>query len=76
MTHYYVTMRDADKSERYALLAGPFAQHSEALALVRAASDAAIAHNAWYHFNSFGTASVETDNPAFGKLNAVLGLAH
>jgi hypothetical protein len=69
---YYVSLR---RGGRTALLAGPFAAHTEALAHVdRAVLEANIV-DAWSSFDPYGTCSLPRDasNPA-GKLNERLGI--
>jgi hypothetical protein len=70
---YYVTVRRDDGDSR--ALAGPFAEHDEALAWVSRATDAAHKRDtraAWY---SFGTAVLKYGYDKPGILNADLGLA-
>ena len=71
--HYYVSAVDGP---RYWLLAGPFASHSEALAMVDTATSLAHEHDAAgrLSFAGFGTCRRE-DHGGFGRLNALLGLA-
>ena len=66
---YYVTMR---RAARVAFLAGPYETHDEALAKVKAATDLAIEHDPFHHFDEFGTASLAKDFPKLpeGKFNA------
>ncbi len=70
---YYVTVRRDDGDSR--ALAGPFAEHDEALAWVRRATDAAHKRDtraAWYYF---GTAAIKYGYDKPGILNVDLGLA-
>lgn len=53
---YYVTMRDG---QRVAYLAGPFAKHEHALALVSDAMIEACKVRSEYHFCEFGTARMD-----------------
>jgi hypothetical protein len=71
---YYVTMV---RAKRTAYLAGPFAAHTEALALVEPARHMACDLDQWAWFDLFGTASRPYDaaNP-IGKLNERLGVIH
>lgn len=69
---YYVSMiRDS----RYALLAGPFATHEEALQMVIPAKREAQRIDHWVDFDSFGTCS-KPRNPQNkdGWLNVWLGV--
>lgn len=69
---YYVSLI---RGKRVALLAGPFATHTEALAMVDAAREAAYAVDSWTWFDLIGTSSLPylSTNP-FGKLNQRLGI--
>jgi len=52
---YYVSMvRDS----RYALMAGPFATHAEALQMVDPVKKEAIRHDPFCDFDAFGTCSM------------------
>lgn len=68
---FYVTMIRSPKL--VALLAGPFAEHSEALAMVDRARDMACKLDQWAWFYRFGTSRME---PALrqGVLNDQLGV--
>lgn len=74
---YYVTMRDGG---RVAYLAGPFAKHERALALVSDAMIEACKVRSEYHFCEFGTARIIPDELTgsmkgripLAKLNAAL----
>lgn len=63
------------RGSRTALLAGPFASHTEALAMVRAAADEAERADARSFWDAHGTCSLPRDagNP-MGKLNERLGV--
>lgn len=65
--HYYVSVIDGS---RYALLAGPYASHKEALGAVRAANDAACKLDARAHWYAFGTCRLL---PAESPPRAILG---
>jgi hypothetical protein len=69
---YYVSLR---RGSRTALLAGPFATHTEALAMVERATAEANRIDQWSWFDAFGTCSGPrlASNPA-GKLNEQLGI--
>lgn len=70
---YYVSIvRDT----RRGLLAGPFATHTESLAMVDRARTMACELDQWAWFDLFGTMSLPR-NPAnpLGKLNERLGVA-
>lgn len=70
MRDYYVTMI---RGKRTAWLAGPFATHGEALALVPAARQLASQIDPWSDFDAFGTASLpKCDGNPIGKLNSRL----
>jgi len=63
------------RDKRVALLAGPFATHTEALAAVDRAADAAYTIDPWSHFDLRGTCSLpRSDANPIGKLNAILGV--
>lgn len=63
---YYVSLIDGDK---FALLAGPYMSHGEALKMVNTAKDAAYSVNsAQCAFACFGTCRLET-NAGAGILN-------
>jgi hypothetical protein len=73
---YYVSLRRADPAgTRTALLAGPFATHTEALAMVDRAKDEAERADPRAFWDAHGTCSLPRDvgNP-FGKLNQRLGV--
>lgn len=55
---YYVSMI---RDRRYALLAGPFATHEEALAMVIPVKREAHRLDQWTDFDSFGTCSKPRD---------------
>jgi hypothetical protein len=69
---YYVSLR---RGSRTALLAGPFATHTEALAMVDTAVKLANELDQWAWFDPFGTMSLPraANNPV-GKLNDRLGI--
>lgn len=69
---YYVSLR---RGERTSLLAGPFATHAEALAMVQRAADEAEKVDPRTFWDPHGTCSLPFDpaNPA-GKLNDRLGV--
>jgi hypothetical protein len=69
---YYVSLR---RDSRTALLAGPFATHTEALDTVARAVAKANEVDQWSHFDPFGTVSIprSPSNP-MGKLNGALGI--
>ena len=69
---YYVTLQRGSST---AWLAGPFATHDEALAMVDRAVKHANELDEWAHFDLFGTCSLPrvAGNP-IGKLNSQLGL--
>ena len=69
---YYVSMiRDS----RYALMAGPFATHEEALAMIDPVKREAYRLDQWTDFDSFGTCS-KPRNPSnkAGWLNVWVGV--
>lgn len=69
---YYVSVQ---RDNRRALVAGPFATHTEALALVDKAREVACGLNSWHDFDAFGTASLpRSDTNPPGKLNTHLGV--
>ena len=73
---YYVSLRRADPAgTRTALLAGPFATHTEAIAMVGRAKDEAERCDPRAFWDAHGTCSLPRDaaNPA-GKLNGRLGV--
>ncbi len=72
MIGFYVTMR---RASRTAWLAGPFAEHGEALASVTAAKGAALDLDPRSHWDSFGTARLEAPTLPPGRLNQILGVA-
>jgi hypothetical protein len=69
---YYVSLRRGDRT---ALLAGPFATHTEALAMVDRAVLVANLVDAWSSFDPYVTVSLprSASNP-IGKLNERLGI--
>lgn len=69
---YYVSLV---RGLRTALLAGPFAVHADALAMVASAVKLANELDQWSHFDAFGTLSLPRYpwNPK-GKLNLQLGV--
>lgn len=70
--HYYVSVVDAGRT---GLLAGPFATHGEALALVgRAREEAKKVTGGWSHFYSFGTVAMANEYTKPGLLNERLGV--
>jgi hypothetical protein len=74
---YYVSLRRSAPGGKFrtALLAGPFATHTEALSMVKAAKNDASRLDAWTDFDAFGTMSLPRNiaNPV-GKLNERLGV--
>lgn len=75
MKHFYVTMiRDT----RVAWLAGPFAEHQQALDLVEPARQATYKVDPRSAFDAFGTSSIDRDPdlppPRAGVLNSALGI--
>lgn len=72
MRDYYVSLR---RGERTALLAGPFATHAEALALVQRAAAEAEKVDPRTFWDPHGTCSLPyaATNP-YGKLNQRLGI--
>jgi hypothetical protein len=69
--NYYVSMVDGP---RFALLAGPFAQHAVALDQVEPAKTIAQKLDPWADFYAFGTVRMADDYTTPGKLNERLGL--
>lgn len=71
MRDYYVSMiRDS----RYALMAGPFATHEEALQMVDPVRKEASRHDPFCDFDAFGTCSKPRDiNNKMGWLNVWIG---
>lgn len=71
---FYVSIvRGTGPGRKVGLLAGPFAAHDEALAMVEPASRMARDADPWADFDAFGTMSIEGfDKP--GVLNQRLGL--
>jgi hypothetical protein len=69
---YYVSLR---RGKRTALLVGPFATHTEALAMVDRAVAEANRLDQWAWFDPFGTMSLPRapSNP-MGRLNERLGV--
>ncbi len=69
---YYVSLI---RGKRVALLAGPFATHTDALATVDAAREAAYAVDSRTWFDLIGTSSLPylSTNPC-GKLNQQIGV--
>lgn len=68
---FYVSVADAG---RVGLIAGPFATHAEALAMVEPARTEAEKANAWAAFYAFGTVRMAEGYTAPGVLNGRLGL--
>lgn len=68
---YYVTMR---RDNRTAWLAGPFATHAAALAMVDNARSIACQIDPWSDFDAFGTSSLARGTGVVGKINSQLGL--
>lgn len=69
---FYVTIR---RGKRTAWLAGPFATHDEALAMVQPAGREAEKIDPWIHFDEIGTVFIRRADPLpCGKLNAILGV--
>lgn len=69
---YYVSVVDAG---RVGLLAGPFDDHADALALVDSARALAVSLNPWAHFYAFGTVARRDDYRKPGLLNGQLGIS-
>jgi hypothetical protein len=72
MRDYYVTIV---RDRRVGWLAGPFAEHGAALAMVEPARAAAEAVDPFTVFDAFGTASVASGRGPRGALNARLGVS-
>lgn len=69
---YYVSLR---RGNRTALLAGPFATHTEALVWVDRAGEAAYEVDRWSWFDPRGTCSLPySENNPIGRLNEKLGI--
>jgi hypothetical protein len=69
---YYVTCVDGG---RVGYVAGPFADHPSALAMVEPARKMALKVNQWSHFYAFGTCALPPEHPRkVGALNAQLGI--
>lgn len=69
---YYVSLR---RGSRYALLCGPFASHTEALAWVKPATDEAERVDPRACWDLHGTCSLpRSAGNVVGKLNAALGV--
>ena len=72
MIGFYVTLQ---RDRRIAWLAGPFATHDEAIAMVDTARRAASEVDPWTDFDAVGTSSIRSVDPLpQGKLNAMLGI--
>jgi hypothetical protein len=68
---YYVSMV---RGGRYALLAGPFLTHAEALEMVKPARDEAERLDPRSHFDAFGTCSLPCSREnKMGRLNVYIG---
>jgi hypothetical protein len=69
---YYVSLK---RGVRTAFIAGPFATHTEALAMVNKAVALANELDPWSHFDAYGTCSLPhaVGNP-IGLLNERLGI--
>jgi hypothetical protein len=61
-------------STQHGLLAGPFATHAEALAMLPAARAEATRLDAWSDFDAFGTCSLPAGSRRRGVLNDNLGM--
>lgn len=61
---YYVSVKDGLK---FALLAGPYETHAEALDKVRRASDLASERDPWAWFYHYGTVRMKDSYRALGK---------
>lgn len=72
---YYVTVirnvRGSRAARRVGWLAGPFARHEDALALVERARRLANRLDPWTEFDAFGTSSMQPPRVA-GRLNELL----
>lgn len=68
---FYVTVVDAG---RVGYLAGPFASHPAALAMVEPSRRIADTLDPWAHFYAFGTAALPPGTTTPGTLNARLGV--
>jgi len=69
-TGYYVSVMEGPK---YALLAGPYATHDEALANKQDVMNKAVELDPKAWFYAFGTASIVSEKPLpQGKLNSYL----
>ena len=69
---YYVTAYHTPR--RHYWLAGPFATHEEALAMVDAARREASRRDCWMDVAAYGTARVKAPPYPVGQLNAALGV--
>lgn len=69
MTGFYVSVIDGS---RKGLLAGPFADHGEALALLEAVQTWVVHRKPEAHFFGFGTARVEATRLPDGRLNGLV----
>lgn len=69
--NFYVSVIDAGRT---GLLAGPFTEHANALALVDRAQELAIAANPWAHFYAYGTVKMPADYRKPGLFNNQLGV--
>lgn len=71
---YYVSMIRGEAKKRYALMAGPFATHAEALAMVDPVRKEAERLDPKTHFDYFGTCSKPRDRDnKHGWLNVYVG---
>lgn len=69
--NYYVSVVDGPK---VGLLAGPFADHQQALDLVKTVRVLAEKIDPWSHFYSLGTLAMKSEYQEPGRLNRLLSL--